>query len=52
MVLGDNELAQGEAVLKQMQSGEKLTVALDDKFVSRFSDIEIADRLAGAAAAL
>lgn len=44
-VIGDNELEQGEAALKNMQSGEKLTVKLDDSFTERFSAIEIADRL-------
>ena len=47
VVIGDNELEQGEAVLKNMKSGEKISIKLDDKFVESFSDIEIADRLAG-----
>lgn len=46
VVLGDNELAQNEAVLKNMKSGEKITLALDDTFSAKFQDIEIADRLA------
>lgn len=46
MVLGDNELEQNEAALKNMKSGEKITMQLDDTFTERFSDIEIADRLA------
>ncbi|MBE6875600.1 MAG: histidine--tRNA ligase [Ruminococcus sp.] len=46
VVIGDNELEQGEAVLKNMKSGEKISIKLDDKFVESFSDIEIADRLA------
>ena len=46
VVIGDNELAQGEAVLKNMKSGEKISVKLDDTFTEKFSDIEIADRLA------
>lgn len=46
LVLGDNELEQGEAVLKNMQSGEKISIRLDNQFVTAFSDIEIADRLA------
>ena len=45
-VIGDNELEKGEAVLKNMKSGEKITVKLDDAFADSFSDIEIADRLA------
>lgn len=47
VVIGDNELEQGEAVLKNMQSGEKIAIKLDDSFVEAFSGIEIADRLAG-----
>ena len=46
MVIGDNELAAGEAVLKNMKSGEKISLRLDDSFAQAFSDIEIADRLA------
>lgn len=46
MVLGDNELSQKEAVLKNMKTGEKITLKLDDSFEQSFSDIEIADRLA------
>ncbi len=45
-VIGDNELAQGEAVLKNMKSGEKISIKLDDTFAEVFSGIEIADRLA------
>jgi histidyl-tRNA synthetase len=46
MVIGDNELENGEAVLKNMKTGEKITMKLGDDFVDRFCDIEIADRLA------
>ena len=46
VVIGDNELEQGEAVLKNMKSGEKISVKLDDSFTEKFYDIEIADRLA------
>ncbi|MBP0972798.1 MAG: histidine--tRNA ligase [Oscillospiraceae bacterium] len=46
MVIGDNELEQGEAVLKNMKTGEKINMKLDDDFVDHFFDIEIADRLA------
>nr|MDE5563863.1 histidine--tRNA ligase [Oscillospiraceae bacterium] len=46
VVLGDNELAQNEAVLKNMKSGEKITLTLDDTFSAKFQGIEIADRLA------
>ena len=47
VVIGDNELEQGEAVLKNMKSGEKITIKLDNSFIENFSNIEIADRLAG-----
>ena len=47
VVIGDNELEQGEAVLKNMKSGEKISIKLDDTFAEAFSGIEIADRLAG-----
>ena len=45
-VIGDNELAQGEAVLKNLKSGEKISIKLDYTFAEVFSGIEIADRLA------
>ncbi|MBR1555143.1 MAG: histidine--tRNA ligase, partial [Oscillospiraceae bacterium] len=47
VVIGDNELEQGEAVLKNMKSGEKISIKLDDTFAEAFSGIEIADRLVG-----
>jgi len=47
VVIGDNELEQGEAVLKNMKSGEKISIKLDDSFTEAFSGVEIADRLAG-----
>lgn len=46
VVIGDNELEQGEAVLKNMKSGEKISIKLDDSFTEAFSGVEIADRLA------
>jgi len=46
MVIGDNEIESGEAVLKNMQTGEKITMQLDETLPERFADIEIADRLA------
>ncbi|MDE6729719.1 MAG: histidine--tRNA ligase [Oscillospiraceae bacterium] len=45
IVIGDNELEQNEAVLKNMKSGEKVSLKLDESFAKHFSDIEIADRL-------
>ena len=44
-VIGDNELESKETVLKNMKTGEKITVKLDDSFAKTFRDIEIADRL-------
>ncbi|MDE5767939.1 MAG: histidine--tRNA ligase, partial [Oscillospiraceae bacterium] len=45
VVIGDNELEQNEAILKNMKSGEKVLLKLDETFAQHFSDIEIADRL-------
>ena len=45
-VIGDTELAEGKVAVKNMASGEKIDLPLDDSFTARFSDIEIADRLA------
>lgn len=46
MVIGDNELAENSAELKNMKTGEKISMQLDASFAERFADIEIADRLA------
>ncbi len=46
MVIGDNELAAGQAELKNMKTGEKITLKLDDSFTGAFADIEIAQMLA------
>lgn len=46
VVIGDNELAENAATVKNMKTGEKISIPLDDSFVERFADIEIADRLA------
>ncbi|MBQ4465094.1 MAG: histidine--tRNA ligase [Oscillospiraceae bacterium] len=46
MVIGDNELETGEAALKNMRTGEKINMKLDDSFAESFFDIEIADRFA------
>jgi histidyl-tRNA synthetase len=45
-VIGDNELTAGEAELKNMKTGEKIKLKLDETFPGSFADIEIADRLA------
>ena len=45
MVLGDNELQTGEAVLKNMETGEKHTVFIGDGFLEQFAAIEAEDNL-------
>ncbi len=45
MVLGDNELESGEAVLKNMETGEKHTVFIGDGFLEQFAAIEAEDDL-------
>lgn len=42
IVLGSNELEQGEAQLKNMQSGEQKTITLGDRFVDQFTNELIA----------
>ena len=39
VVLGDNELSEGKAKLKDMKSGEETPIAIDDKFVLNFENI-------------
>ena len=39
MVLGDNELAESKAKLKEMESGEESEINLDDKFQSAFEEV-------------
>ena len=46
IILGDNELAEGKAKLKNMQSGEESEISLDSSFCDRFSNIRTADMLA------
>lgn len=36
VVLGDNELAEGKAKLKDMEKGDEIEIALDSKFVGNF----------------
>ena len=36
VVLGDNELAEGKAKLKDMEKGDEIEIALDNKFVGNF----------------
>ena len=41
VVLGDNELAQNKARLKDMESGEEKEITLDDKFTGNFDSYYI-----------
>lgn len=43
MVLGDNELEQGKAVIKNMSSGEQTEIVLDDTFAEKFMVLQLAD---------
>ena len=43
MVLGDNEIEQGKAVIKNMTSGEQTEVVLDDTFAEKFMVLQLAD---------
>ena len=46
MILGDNELTEGKAKLKNMKSGEETEIALDSSFIDNFANIHTADMLA------
>lgn len=39
LVLGDNELSEGKAKLKEMESGSETEIQLDDRFTAVFEDI-------------
>lgn len=43
MVLGDNEIEQGVATVKNMESGKTVEIRLDDTFLDSFMGIEIYD---------
>lgn len=43
MVLGDNEIEQGKAVIKNMSSGEQTEIVLDDTFAEKFMALQLAD---------
>lgn len=47
MVLGDNELQEGAAKLKEMESGKDILVKLDDKFIENFDSVYIDKMLDG-----
>lgn len=42
MVLGDNEIEQGKAVIKNMSSGEQTEIVLDDTFAEKFMVLQLA----------
>ncbi len=48
IVLGSNELAAGEAKLKDMESGEEKEIKLGEGFVESFSNELIAKMFSGA----
>lgn len=39
LVLGDNELSEGKAKIKEMESGEETEILLNDKFVGNFDGV-------------
>ncbi len=43
MVLGDNEIEQGKAVIKNMSSGEQTEIVLDETFAEKFMVLQLAD---------
>lgn len=43
MVLGDNEIEQGKAVIKNMSSGEQTEIVLDDTFADKFMVLQLVD---------
>ena len=43
MVLGDNEIEQGKAVIKNMSGGEQTEIVLDDTFAEKFMVLQLAD---------
>ena len=46
MVLGDNEIAENRAKVKNMESGEQTELALDDSFAEKFAVLLLADEKA------
>lgn len=43
MVIGDNEIEQGSAKVKNMETGEQTLFAIDDTFAEKFSVLQITD---------
>ncbi len=46
VVLGDNEIAENKAKVKNMNSGEQTELALDDTFAEKFSVLTLTDKTA------
>lgn len=46
MVLGDNEIAESKAKVKNMESGEQTELMLDDTFAEKFSVLNLTDNKA------
>ena len=46
MVLGDNEIAENKAKVKNMESGEQTELMLDDTFAEKFSVLNLTDNKA------
>ena len=46
MVLGDNEIAENKAKVKNMESGEQTELTLDDTFAEKFSVLNLTDNKA------
>lgn len=45
LVLGDNEIEQNSAEVKNMTTGEKTALALDETFADKFSVLQLADNI-------
>jgi len=43
VVIGDNEIAENKARVKNMESGEQTELPLDDSFAEKFSVLQMAD---------
>jgi histidyl-tRNA synthetase len=44
MVIGDNELEQNSAEVKNMTTGEKTPLPLDDSFADKFAAVQLAEK--------
>jgi histidyl-tRNA synthetase len=46
MVIGDNEIDENKAKVKNMTTGEQIEIALDENFASAFSNIHMTAKFA------